>query len=127
MNLCYVMWYAHYRPEAITKRKFKLELNNEFTVLILSYVMMTFTSFVLHQSASFLMGYVFVLLVAYVLFVNITFMLIGQYQNAQVEKKKSVNQIAYGNRFGEFKSVERLAYMMRVAKNQKRIGRTFHA
>lgn len=126
MNLGYVMWYAHYRPEAITRRKFKQELNNEFAVLLLSYVMMTFTSFVLHQSASFLMGYVFVMLVAYVLLVNITFMLIGQHQNAQMDKKKSANQIAYVNRFSEFKSVERLAYMMRVAKNQKRIGRTFH-
>lgn len=71
------MWYAAHRPEKILNSKFRLELLNEFAVIILSYTMMTFTSFVLDPHAAFVMGYVFVLTVATVLMINITMMLKG--------------------------------------------------
>ena len=52
-----------------------MELFNEFGIIILSYVMMTFTSFVLSKEATFLMGYTFVSIVAVILLANITYML----------------------------------------------------
>ena len=88
LNLFYSMWYASIRPEKLLPIKFFLECNNEFGVILLSYQMMTFTGFVLHQSASFIMGYCFVLTVTYILLINIIFMLKGQYHNYKIEKKK---------------------------------------
>jgi hypothetical protein len=81
------MWYASVRPEKILPRKFKLELNNEFCIIILSYQMMTFTGFVLHPSASFIMGYFFVLTIAYTLLSNILGMLGVQFKRYKIEKK----------------------------------------
>ena len=46
INLFYTMYYAAYRPEAIGNGKFRMELINEFLIIVISYVMMTFTHFV---------------------------------------------------------------------------------
>ena len=120
------MWYAAHRPEQILNTKYRLELLNEFAIIILSYTMMTFTSFVLDPAAAFLMGYVFVSVIAMILLVNMTFMLKGQYRKYLLKEKLKENQIAYLNRFKEHASVERLSFMLRVTKNMKRINRTFN-
>ena len=102
-----------------------MELFNEFGIIILSYVMMTFTSFVLSKEATFLMGYVFVSYVAVILLANITFMLWGQIKKAMLNNRKKMNQMAYSHRFADHSSVVRLSYMYRLDRNFGRINRTF--
>jgi uncharacterized membrane protein len=126
INLFYAMWYAALRPEKILNTKYRLELLNEFAVICLSYCMMTFTSFVLHKSAAFLMGYAFVSIVAMILLVNIVFMLKGQNRKYLLKKKQEANQVAYINRFSDYSSIERLSFILRLDKNSKRIENTFN-
>ena len=46
LNLFYAMYYGACRPEKIDNAKFKVELLNEFMIIVMSYTMMTFTGFV---------------------------------------------------------------------------------
>ena len=43
------MYFTGFRPEKIDKTKFKVELFNEFGIIILSYMMICFTGFVLDR------------------------------------------------------------------------------
>lgn len=61
---------------------------NEFGIIVLSYMMMTFTSFVLDRETSFIMGYVFVALVGVILVLNITIMLKGNLGKYFLKERK---------------------------------------
>lgn len=73
LNLSYAIWYAHYRPEKISAGKFKLELFNESAIILLSYILLIFTSFVHSNEAKFIMGFGFMYVIMSVILINIVY------------------------------------------------------
>ena len=71
LNMSYLVFYAHYKPEIGTARKQFIEKFNEFLLVICSYNLMFYTYFILSLEVQYNLGYSFVLTVVIVLFVNI--------------------------------------------------------
>ena len=71
LNLSYLVFYTHMRPELGSRRKQMMEKFNEFMLIICSYHLMFFTYFIQSLELQYILGYSFVVTVVAILLVSI--------------------------------------------------------
>jgi hypothetical protein len=113
------MYYIGTRPRG-GGRRFRMEASNECGIIFLSYHMLPFTSWIHNQELQFVLGYSFTATIGYVLISNVLSMLYTQYLAQVSSWRKFRNQRAYEKRFAEYKSVERISYMMRCGDHRQK-------
>ena len=90
INLATCAFYFAVQPH-LGQKKVRQEMFNEFMVVILSYHMFTFTSFVLDVKVKFLIGYSFIIVLCIVLFFNIFVMVSNQLSRFFSQRRKLKN------------------------------------
>jgi hypothetical protein len=113
------MYYIGTRPRG-GGRRFRMEASNECGIIFLSYHMLPFTSWIDNQELQFVLGYSFTATIGYILVANVSNMLYVQGLAQTSSWRKFRNQQAYERRFAEYKSVERISYMMRCGDQRQK-------
>ena len=109
VNLFFTMYYYNVQPHLEPNRR-RVEMFNEFMVVILSYHLMTFTHFLNDVATQFMMGYSFIFALCLVLFLNVAYMIRNQIKRFFSARRKAENQKLYEAKFKCFYYQETLEF-----------------
>lgn len=86
LSICYIIWYAGVKPH-IDKRRIRIEMFNEFMIIIFIYHLLLFTDFCLNNKMQFSMGYSFVSSMLLIVFANLALMVIQTVERSARKRK----------------------------------------
>jgi len=86
LSTAYIIWYAGVKPH-IDKRRIRIEMFNEFMIMVFIYHLLLFTDFCLNNKMQFSMGYSFVSSMVLIVFANLALMIVQTVERSTRKRK----------------------------------------
>jgi magnesium-transporting ATPase (P-type) len=86
LSTFYLIWYAGVKPH-IDKRRIKIEVFNEFMIMIFIYHLLLFTDYCINNAMQFAMGYSFVCGLVVIVFFNLALMIVKTVERSARKRK----------------------------------------